>query len=108
MPAHLVVLYYIGESIINCVLRYNQITGIYPHYIGRPYLLNNMQVNWIIEWLSETYRQRTLDWVRLHDKLGLEYSTKILVYRLKQRGYFRYIACQKPYLTADQIHARFL
>jgi hypothetical protein len=45
MPAHLTVLYYIGKSIINYILRYNQITYIRPNYIGRPYLLNDIQVN---------------------------------------------------------------
>jgi hypothetical protein len=45
MPAHLAVLYYIGESIINCILCYNQITCIRSNYISRPHLLNDTQVN---------------------------------------------------------------
>jgi hypothetical protein len=45
MPAYLIILYNIGELIINRVLCYNQITRIYPNRISRPYLLNNAQVN---------------------------------------------------------------
>ena len=108
MPAHLSALYNVGESTINRVLRYDQTTRERPTRTGRPYLLNDAQVNWIIEWLSETYRQRTLNWVKLHDELELKCSIKTLVSRLKQQGYFRCVACQKPYLTPDQVHARFL
>ena len=45
MPAHLAVLYYIGELIINHILCYNQITRRCPNCISRPHLLNNTQVN---------------------------------------------------------------
>jgi hypothetical protein len=45
MPAHLVVLYNIGESTINRVLRYDQITRIRPTRASRPYLLSDVQVN---------------------------------------------------------------
>ena len=61
MPAHLSALYNVGESTINRVLRYDQTTRERPTRTGRPHLLNDAQVNWIIEWLSETYRQRTLN-----------------------------------------------
>jgi transposase len=108
MPSHLAVLYYVGEAIINRVLRYDTIYRTRLTRTGRPHLLNDVQVNWIIEWLSETYRQRTLNWVKLHDKLKLKCSIKTLEVRLKQRGYFRYVAYQKPYLTPDQVHVRFL
>jgi hypothetical protein len=52
--------------------------------------------------------KETLNWVKLHEELELKCSTRTLICRLKQRGYFRYVACQKPYLTPDQVHARFL
>ena len=45
MPAHLAVLYHVGESTINRVLRYDQITRTRPNRIGRPHLLNDAQVN---------------------------------------------------------------
>jgi transposase len=83
MPSHLSTLYNVGKSTINRVLRYDQTTRNRPTRTGRPHLLNDAQVNWIIEWLSETYRQRTLNWVKLHEELELECSTKTLVYRLK-------------------------
>jgi hypothetical protein len=108
MPSHLAVLYGIGESSINRVLRYNKPERSRPNRTSPAYKLNDAQVNWIIEYLSETYRQRTLNWVLLHDELGLSCTSKTLKRRLKQRGYFRCIACQKPYLTPDQVHGRFL
>ncbi|PMD26989.1 hypothetical protein NA56DRAFT_545118, partial [Hyaloscypha hepaticicola] len=37
-----------------------------------------------------------------------KYSVRTLERRLKQRGYFRYTAYQKPYLTKAQIIARYL
>ena len=61
MPSHLAVLYYVGEATINRVLRYDTIYRARLTRTGRPHLLNDAQVNWIIEWLSETYRQRTLN-----------------------------------------------
>jgi hypothetical protein len=41
-------------------------------------------------------------------ELKLEYSVETLKIQLRQRGYFRCIACQKPYLTAAQALAQFL
>jgi hypothetical protein len=108
MPSHLAILYNINESSINRILRYDEPERIRPNRTGRPRLLNDKQVNWIIEYLSETYRQRVLNWIKLHDELELTCSVKTLVQRLKQRGYFRCVACQKPYLTSDQVHHRFL
>jgi len=83
MPVYLSVLYNVGESTINRVLRYDQTTRERSTCTGRPYLLNDAQVNWITEWLSEIYRQRTLNWVKLYDELELKYSIKTLVSRLK-------------------------
>jgi hypothetical protein len=49
MPSHLVVLYHVGEVTINRVLRYDIIHRARPTRTGRPHLLNDAQVNWIIE-----------------------------------------------------------
>jgi hypothetical protein len=49
MPLHLIMLYNVGKSTINRVLRYDQITRNRPTRINRPHLLNNTQVNWIIK-----------------------------------------------------------
>jgi transposase len=92
IPSHLVVLYHVGEATINRVLRYDTIHRARPTRTGRPHLLNNAQVNWIIEWLSETYRQRTLNWIKVHNELNLSCTIKTLEVRLKQRGYFRCVA----------------
>jgi len=45
MPSYLAVLYNVGESTINRVLRYDQITRARPTCTSRPRLLNDMQVN---------------------------------------------------------------
>jgi hypothetical protein len=42
IPVYLSVLYNIGESTINRILRYDQITRKRPTYTGRPYLLNDV------------------------------------------------------------------
>jgi hypothetical protein len=84
MPLHLATLYNVGKSTINRVLRYDQTTRNRPNRTGRPHLLNDAQVNWIIEWLSETYRQRTLNWTKVHDELKLTCCVKTLETRLKQ------------------------
>jgi hypothetical protein len=44
----------------------------------------------------------------LRDELGLTCTPEALAIRLKQRGYYRCTACQKPYLTAAQVLAQFL
>jgi hypothetical protein len=68
MPSHLAVLYHVGESSINRVLRYDAPERARPTRTGPVYKLNDTLVNWIIEYLSETYRQRTINWVHLHDQ----------------------------------------
>jgi transposase len=108
MPVHLAFMYSVGESTINRVLRYDQVERVRPNRKGAPHLLNDPQVNFIIEYLSETYRQRTLNWSNLHDELKLTCTPRTLERRLKQRGYFRCVACQKPYLNPDQVHNRFI
>jgi hypothetical protein len=83
MPAHLAILYKVGESTINRVLRYDAPKRARLNRTGPAYKLNDTYVNWIIEYLSETYKQRTLNWVHLHDELELTCSIKTLVKRLK-------------------------
>jgi hypothetical protein len=92
MPSHLAVLYNVRESSINRILRYDQPERARPGRTGPAYKLNDAQVNWIIEYLSEIYQRRVLNWVLLHDELGLSCTPKTLERRLKQRGYFRCVA----------------
>ncbi len=108
VPSHIATIYGVGESTINRVLRYDYVERARPNRTGRPSFLNDTQVNWIIEYLSETYRQRCLNWVALREELDLKCSARTLELRLKQRGYFRCVACQKPYLTPAQVLSRFL
>jgi len=49
-----------------------------------------------------------MDYQALIDELELDCSASTLQKRLYQRGYFRYVACQKPYLTAAQVLGRLL
>jgi hypothetical protein len=49
MPLYLLTLYNVGESTINRVFRYDQTTRNRPTRTGKPHLLNDAQVNWIIE-----------------------------------------------------------
>ena len=107
-PKTLAARYKLGVSTINRILRYDQPERVRLNQQGKPFLLNDTTVNSIIEYLSDSYHNRTLDWVHLVDELSLECSTKTLERRLKQRGYFRCIVCQKPYLTPQQVYARFL
>jgi hypothetical protein len=63
MPAHLAILYNVGKTSINRILRYNKPERACPNRTGLAYKLNNAQVNWIIKYFSKTYKQRTLNWV---------------------------------------------
>jgi hypothetical protein len=49
----------------------------------RPFLLTNKQVDEIIEYASESWEHRILNFSLFHDKLRLEYSVKTLKKRLK-------------------------
>ena len=62
----------------------------------------------IIEYCVESWEHRILKYSVLIEELKLPYTPKYLQVRLKQRGYFRCTTCQKPFLTAAQVIARFL
>jgi transposase len=100
--------YKLGRTTIEKVLRYDAPERSRITRTGRPSLLSDTQVNEIIEYASEKWEHRVLNFTLLHDELNLECTVKTLERKLKQRGYFRCIACQKPYLTAAQVIARFL
>jgi transposase len=100
--------YKLGRSTIEKVLRYDAPERKRITRSGRPSLLTDTQVDEIIEYLSESWEHRILDFTVLRNELELECSVVTLERRLKQRGYFRCVACQKPYLTAAQVIARLL
>ena len=107
-PETLAARYDLGVSTINRILRYDKPERARPSRKGKPFLLDDTAVNSIIEYLSDSYHNRTLDWAYLVGELSLECSAKTLERRLKQRGYFRCVACQKSYLTPQQVYHRFL
>ena len=109
MPVELIMdRYKLSKSGVRKILDYEALERSRPTRTGRPRLLNNEQVNEIIEYCSESYEHRVLDYVALHDELQLTCSPSTLERRLKQCGYFRCVACQKPYLSQAQASARLI
>ena len=100
--------YKLTKSTIYHVLDYDRPERVWPTRTGRPQILTNTRVDEVIEYLSDTWENRCLDWTHLRDELKLPCTPEHLARRLKQRGYFRCVTCQKPYLTAAQVLARFL
>ena len=49
-----------------------------------------------------------MDYKTLCVELNLDCLFSTLQHRLHQRGYYRYTACQKPYLTVAQVIGRLL
>ena len=70
---------------------------------GSATILSDRKVDEIIEYLSTSWDTRVLDWTHLVSELNLPCAPQTLATRLKQRGYFRCVACQKLYLTAAQV-----
>ena len=85
--------YKLGKSTIVKILEYDAPERTRISRTGRPSLLTDTQVDEIIEYLSESWDQRCLNYVSLHNELQLECSVETLDKRLKQRGYFRCVAC---------------
>ena len=100
--------YDLAESTIRKVLFYSTPRRARPGRIGPAFLLSDAEVDEIICYASEKWDQRVLQYAQLKKNLRLGCSTRTLIRRLNQRGYSRCIACQKPYLTLEQVKARFL
>jgi transposase len=100
--------YKLGYTTICRVLKYDGPERARPSRTGRPQQLTDARVDEVIEYLSETWDNRCLNWTHLCVELKLPCTPETLATRLKQRGYFRCVACQKPYLTTAQVLARFL
>lgn len=94
--------YKLSKSTIYHVLDYDHPERARPTRTGRPKKLSDKKVNEIIEYLSESWEHRILNWTELRDHLELDCTPETLATRLKQRGYRRCTACQKPYLTAHK------
>ena len=101
--------YQLGESTVRRILQYDQPERARPTRTGRPReSLNDQEVRDIIDYICESHEHRVLNWVKLHDELKLSCSPKTLERRLKEVGFFRCTACQKPYLTRIQARARWV
>lgn len=100
--------YHLSKSTICKILSYDAPERARPTRTGRPKLLSDARVDEIIEYLSSSWENRILNFGELQAQLGLKCSPFTLETRLKQRGYYRCTACQKPYLTMAQVIARFL
>jgi hypothetical protein len=75
--------YELGRSTIEKILRYDAPERTRMTRTGRPSLLTDLQVDEIIEYTSETYEHRILDFTLLRDELQLECSVRTLELRLK-------------------------
>ena len=100
--------YHLGKSTICKILNYDAPERVRPMRTGRPKLLSDVRVDEIIEILSNSWENRILNFAELQAQFAPECSAATLETRLKQRGYYRCTACQKPFLTAAQVIARFL
>ena len=100
--------YKLGKSTICRVLNYDALERARPTRTGRPQKLTDHRINEIIEYYTESWEYRILKYQVLIEELDLPCTPEHLQVRLKQRGYFRYTACQKPFLTAAQVIGRLL
>ena len=80
--------YKLTKSTIYHVLDYDRPERARPIRTGRPQILTNTRVDEVIEYLSDTWENRCLDWTHLRDELKLPCTPEHLARRLKQRGYF--------------------
>ena len=100
--------YHLNESSVRRILSFDYPERRRPNRTGPAFLLLDTKVNEIINYLSESWEHRILKYDVLHAELGLKCSVPTLERRLKQRGYFRCTAYQKPYLTKAQVITRYL
>lgn len=104
----LMVRYKLGDTTIRKILGYPAPERHRPNRTGPAFLLSNQQVDEIILYCGESWENRILQWPKLREELKLKCSVQTLERRLHQRGYWRCVACQKPFLTLAQVTSRFL
>jgi hypothetical protein len=100
--------YHLGENSVRRILSYDYPERRRPNRKGPAFLLSDQEVDDIIEYVSDSWEYRIIKYDVRYTELGLQYSMQTLERRLKQRGYFRCTACQKPFLTKAQVIARYL
>jgi hypothetical protein len=100
--------YKLGKTTIRKILGYATPERYRPNRTGPTFLLSNAKVDEIILYCAESWENRILQWPKLREELQLKCSVQTLERRLHQQGYWRCVACQKPFLTLAQVTARFL
>ena len=100
--------YKLGNSTIRRILSYAGPERARPGRVGPAQKLTDAKMDEVIEYCSENWEQRTMQYDVLIQELNLDCSTSTLKTRLHQKGYYRCVACQKPFLTAAQVIGRLL
>lgn len=98
----------LGYTTIKKILGYPAPERQCPNRTGPKFLLSNKEVDEVIIYCAQSWEYRILQYLKFREELGLKCSVQTLEYRLNQRGYYYCIACQKPYLTIEQVKARYL
>lgn len=100
--------YNLEESTIRRILSYSGPERARPNKVGPAQHLTDAKMDEIIEYCSNKWENRIMDYDQLIRELDLPCAASTLQNRLHQRGYYRCTACQKPYLTAAQVLGRFI
>lgn len=98
--------YGLDYNTICRILDYKTPERARPTRTGRPALLTSRQLDDIIEYCAENYEHRCMNWQDIIRELKLPIKENTLMRRMHERGYYRCVACQKPYLTLTQVNAR--
>jgi hypothetical protein len=104
----LMVRYKLGESSGRKVLGYPAPERRPPNRMGPPFSLSDEAADKIILRCGQTWENCVLQWWKVREELKLKCSVTTFKRRFDSRGYYRYAACQKPYLTLVQVKAHFL
>ena len=104
----LMVRYKLGDTTIRKILGYPYPERQRPNRKGHAFLLSDREVDEAIVYCSQRWETRIMNWWKVREELSFACSVETLKRRMHQRGYYRRVACQKPYLTLAQVTARYL
>ena len=104
----LMVRYKLGDTTIRKILGYPHPERQRPNRTGPAFLLSDREVDEAIVYCSQQWETRIMNWGKVREELGLACSMETLKRRMHQRGYYRCVAYQKPYLTLVQVTTRYL
>jgi hypothetical protein len=83
--------YRLGESSVRRILNYDYPKRRRPNRKGPTFLFSDVKVDEIINYISNSWEHRIINYNVLCTELELKYSMQSLERRLKQRRYFRYM-----------------